>query len=52
MRADSFDTSGDYWRRKWETCDAGSLELALHPGAHGIPKGWATMALDWFEALD
>lgn len=52
MRADSFETDGDFWRRKWETCDHGALEFALHQGAHGIPKGWSEMALDWFETLD
>jgi polyhydroxybutyrate depolymerase len=36
----------------WTGCAAGSdLELALHEGAHGIPKGWADMTLDWFEGL-
>lgn len=52
MRADSFSTDEAYWRRKWETCAQGSLELVLHPGAHGIPKGWSKMAIDWFEALE
>ncbi len=52
MRADNFDTSGDFWRRSWDTCQEGSLEFALHQGAHGIPKGWATMAMNWFETLD
>jgi polyhydroxybutyrate depolymerase len=52
MRADSFDTSGDFWHRKWETCEAGALEFVLHQGAHGIPKGWSTLALDWFEGLE
>lgn len=52
MRADSFDTSGSFWRRKWDNCEAGALEFALHQGAHGIPKGWAEMTLDWFEGLD
>jgi polyhydroxybutyrate depolymerase len=52
MRPDSFSENGVYWRRKWEECSPGSaLEFALHPGAHGVPEGWATMALDWFEAL-
>ena len=51
MRADTFDTSGDFWIRRWETCDAGALEFVMHPGAHGIPRGWSTMALDWFEGL-
>ncbi|WP_298261892.1 alpha/beta fold hydrolase [uncultured Litoreibacter sp.] len=52
LRADSFDTSGDFWRRTWDRCEAGALEFALHQGAHGIPKGWSTMALDWFESLE
>ena len=24
-------------------------DLMLHPGGHGVPKGWLTQALDWFE---
>ncbi len=52
MKADSFATKGDYWQRKWERCSPGSaLEFALHPGDHSIPKGWAEMAIDWFERL-
>ena len=51
MRADSFDTQGTFWRRKWDTCANGALEFAMHQGAHGIPKGWSEMVLDWFEAL-
>ncbi|MFT7059542.1 MAG: polyhydroxybutyrate depolymerase [Pseudorhodobacter sp.] len=51
MRADSFDTVGDFWIRRWDTCTAqgSALEFALHPGSHGIPKGWSDLALDWFE---
>lgn len=52
MRADTFKMTDQFWRRKWETCTEGALEFALHPGAHGIPRGWADMALDWFEELD
>ncbi|PTX55594.1 polyhydroxybutyrate depolymerase [Litoreibacter ponti] len=52
LRADTFETSEDFWRRKWESCEAGSLEFVMHPGAHGIPKGWSTLALDWFEGLE
>ncbi|NNK77385.1 MAG: polyhydroxybutyrate depolymerase [Litoreibacter sp.] len=52
MRADSFETDGPFWRRKWETCNDGALEFALHDGAHSIPKGWSSMVMDWFEALD
>lgn len=52
MRADSFETDGPFWRRRWERCTAGSaLELALFDGGHRVPEGWADMALDWFESL-
>jgi len=52
MRPDSFSENGVFWRRKWTDCTPGSaLEFALHPGAHGVPNGWAPMVLDWFEAL-
>ncbi|UWQ25405.1 polyhydroxybutyrate depolymerase [Leisingera aquaemixtae] len=39
------------WRKRWE-CQAGGLELILHEGGHGLPKGWSAMALDWFEGLE
>ncbi len=41
---------GDLWWRHWEDCKKGRIDLMLHPGGHGSPKGWATHALDWFEA--
>lgn len=51
FRADRFETEGRYWRRAWDRCRPGSrLELALHPGGHAIPRGWAEMMLDWYEA--
>ena len=51
-RADAFVTDGPFWRRIWTHCAPGSaLELALHPGGHRVPKEWAHLALDWFEAL-
>ncbi|WP_082015806.1 alpha/beta hydrolase family esterase [Leisingera sp. ANG-M7] len=39
------------WRKRWD-CDAGGLEVILHKGGHGLPRGWSTMALDWFERLE
>lgn len=49
---DGFARSGGFQIRRWTGCTAGSnLTFALHDGAHGIPKGWADLALDWFEAL-
>ena len=49
---DEYSEDGIYLSRKWTTCTEGSaLEMALHPGGHRIPKGWSTLAMDWFEAL-
>lgn len=44
------ESGGNLWLRHWDHCPAGSLELMLHPGGHGVPEGWLTRALDWFEA--
>lgn len=44
----SFDD--DYWFRHWTDCEAGQIDLMLHKGGHGAPKGWAALVLDWFEA--
>ncbi|MEM7506326.1 MAG: polyhydroxybutyrate depolymerase [Pseudomonadota bacterium] len=38
------------WLRQWSDCEAGRIDLMLHPGGHGVPRGWADRALDWFEA--
>lgn len=48
---DEITNSGPYWHRIWSTCDAGSLQFALFPGGHAVPRGWADLALDWFEGL-
>jgi polyhydroxybutyrate depolymerase len=45
------EMSDGLWRKRW-SCEVGSLELILHEGGHRRPKGWTTMALDWFESLD
>jgi polyhydroxybutyrate depolymerase len=43
---------GIFWLRSWHDCDSGrKLDFALHAGGHGVPDGWAAMALDWFESL-
>jgi polyhydroxybutyrate depolymerase len=52
LRGDRFQTKGTFWRRAWDRCDEGTaLELALFPGGHAVPRGWAAMALDWLEKL-
>jgi len=36
--------------RLWSSCKSGfDIEFCLHPGGHGLPKGWVEMALQWFE---
>ncbi len=52
LKADSFVTEPDYWHRRWERCKPGSaLELALYPGGHAMPKGWAPLVVTWYEGL-
>ncbi len=50
---DGFSTIADTQLRRWdESCAPGSsLVMALHPGGHKVPKGWADMMLDWYEGL-
>lgn len=43
--------TGPFLRRHWDCAPGSALELALWPGGHGVPDGWAAMMLDWFEAL-
>ncbi len=49
----AYGAEGAMLLRFWEDCapDA-ALALALHPGGHATPSGWADMALDWFGRLD
>ncbi len=50
MRPDSITSDGPNLRRSWTACLPGArLDFVLHPGGHMIPKGWATLAMDWFE---
>ncbi len=48
---DEITNDGYFWHRIWTSCDAGSLQFALFPGGHAVPRGWVDMALDWFEGL-
>ena len=51
MPADAFEIDGDFWHRRWDNCaPVSAVEFVMRPGTHAIPKGWANMALDWFEA--
>lgn len=50
--ASQMQEDGIFMRRRWEGCSSDhALELALFPGGHTVPEGWADMALDWFENL-
>ena len=52
LKADAFETTGPFMRRRWERCAPGSaLEFALFPGGHVIPQDWSDLVLDWFEGL-
>lgn len=52
LKPDAFLTLGVFHQRSWTSCGPGGcLDFALHFGGHSIPAGWATLALDWFEAL-
>jgi polyhydroxybutyrate depolymerase len=49
-KADRTTMRGIYTVERWSDCLPGTdLQFALHDGGHNIPKGWAQMAVDWFE---
>lgn len=48
---DGYSTTGQFQRRHWDCAPGSALEFALFPGGHGVPAGWADMAIDWFEAV-
>jgi polyhydroxybutyrate depolymerase len=45
---DRYGATDGMLTREWSDC-AAPLALALHPGGHVAPAGWADMAVDWFE---
>jgi polyhydroxybutyrate depolymerase len=47
---DAEESLGVYDIQRWTSCEPGvRLDVALHAGGHSVPKGWAEMAVDWFE---
>lgn len=47
---DSEETLGIFTYQHWTACTPGArIDFAVHAGGHSIPKGWAPMAIDWFE---
>lgn len=49
--ADISTAKGPAWEKRWTSCQAGSLRLRITPGGHGIPKGWSSDVLDWFDEV-
>ena len=47
-RAGRTAIGGERWTREW-ACPGGVIRLELHPGGHGLPKGWTAGILDWFD---
>lgn len=42
------DGGGTFEHSRWPGCNENaSIDLALHPGGHGVPTGWAEMILEW-----
>ncbi|MEM7216494.1 MAG: polyhydroxybutyrate depolymerase [Pseudomonadota bacterium] len=50
--ADNSSADGNRWTKVWESCEAGSLTLEIWDGGHGLPKGWSTDTINWFEGLE
>jgi len=36
--------------RRWDCGVGADIEFALFPGGHTVPKSWANLMVDWFEA--
>ena len=52
LKPDGYVTDGPFLIRKWTNCaEDSALEFALFPGGHVIPRGWATLTMNWFEGL-
>lgn len=50
---DEYAAAGELLVRSWSDCAPGAaLAMALHPGGHMVPEGWADLTLDWFEGLN
>ncbi|MEM9138307.1 MAG: PHB depolymerase family esterase [Pseudomonadota bacterium] len=48
----AIDEQSERWFRAWTDCTSGrQILLMLHPGGHGIPKGWLNRTLAWFNGL-
>lgn len=50
-RADDTEVA-EMWVKRWPDCGGGSITLRLWDGGHGMPQGWSTDVIDWFEAIE
>lgn len=47
---DRIEIDATYRSRAWDaSCDTGRIRLDLHDGGHGLPRGWANRAREYFE---
>lgn len=47
---DTIDIGDRFRCREWAaSCGEGAIKFCEHDGAHGLPRGWTTLARDWFE---
>ncbi|MEM8789864.1 MAG: alpha/beta fold hydrolase [Pseudomonadota bacterium] len=47
---DSIVVEDPFWCRTWaDSCDSGAIALCLHPGGHGLPRGWTARARAFLE---
>lgn len=45
-RPAAIETDGPFWCRDWTGCGSGKdVRMCLHPGGHGLPRGWTDEAL-------
>jgi polyhydroxybutyrate depolymerase len=47
---DSISAGETFRCRTWaKSCDEGAIRFCEHDGGHGLPRGWTTLAREWFE---
>lgn len=47
---DTIEINDEFRCRSWaESCGGGALQMCIHDGGHGLPKGWAALAREWLE---
>ncbi len=47
---DTIDVGDRFRCRDWNaSCSDGAIKFCEHDGGHGMPRGWTTLARDWFE---